>query len=270
PWQPTVTENAWRLAKEGNCLTFNGSENTNIIAFDEKHLQAHLNGFLPYNGPVSYKLNYHISDVKVSLLVQPQDEHSVLIITLTKYGRPCRAEVHFDGTCLLCDDRQVEPLRQTKLAPFGTAPVPIAFAVVDHQMILNVGGNQLLYEGSDDPKAWGYSNDAASSIYQVTLTAQGKPFTIPHLTLYRDVHYTNIDAMGHICRGAEGNPLTLGKNEFFVLGDNTAFSHDSRFWSEPSLSVSGATYPAGILPRENIIGRAVKIYWPPQRSKPIN
>ena len=45
-------------------------------------------------------------------------------------------------------------------------------------------------------------------------------------------------------------PRRVGEDEFFVLGDNRLNSHDSRAW--------------GMLPRENIVGKAWLCYWPPQ------
>jgi len=42
--------------------------------------------------------------------------------------------------------------------------------------------------------------------------------------------------------------IVLDDNEYFVLGDNTENAYDSRYW--------------GPLPRENIIGRVTRIYWP--------
>jgi signal peptidase I len=42
--------------------------------------------------------------------------------------------------------------------------------------------------------------------------------------------------------------VTLGRDEYFVLGDNTRSSLDSRYW--------------GPVPEKNIIGRATRIYWP--------
>ncbi len=42
--------------------------------------------------------------------------------------------------------------------------------------------------------------------------------------------------------------VTLGPEEYFVLGDDTRNSADSRYW--------------GAVPKKNIIGRATRIYWP--------
>jgi signal peptidase I len=42
--------------------------------------------------------------------------------------------------------------------------------------------------------------------------------------------------------------MLLGPNEYFVLGDNTENSRDSRYW--------------GPVPRKNIIGKVARIYWP--------
>jgi signal peptidase I len=44
----------------------------------------------------------------------------------------------------------------------------------------------------------------------------------------------------------------LDKDEFFVLGDNSAMSKDSRLWSRDYWWV----------PRKLLIGRALFIYWP--------
>jgi len=43
--------------------------------------------------------------------------------------------------------------------------------------------------------------------------------------------------------------------QYFVLGDNSASSQDSRYW--------------GFVPQENLLGKAIFIYWPPQRLRVI-
>lgn len=55
--------------------------------------------------------------------------------------------------------------------------------------------------------------------------------------------------------GKEGKKVTVPKDTLFVLGDNSASSHDSRYW--------------GFMPRRNIQGEAILIFWPPHRIRII-
>ena len=51
--------------------------------------------------------------------------------------------------------------------------------------------------------------------------------------------------------GGDGHPVKVPEDSYFVLGDNSGSSQDSRYW--------------GFVPKENVIGRAMFIWWPPWR-----
>ncbi|MCM8801559.1 MAG: signal peptidase I [Candidatus Omnitrophica bacterium] len=53
----------------------------------------------------------------------------------------------------------------------------------------------------------------------------------------------------------EGQPIVVPKGHVFVLGDNSRSSQDSRYW--------------GFLPKKNILGKAILIYWPLHRIRII-
>jgi signal peptidase I len=53
----------------------------------------------------------------------------------------------------------------------------------------------------------------------------------------------------------ENQKLVVPPDNYFVLGDNSGSSKDSRYW--------------GFVPKDNILGSAMVIYWPPQRIRII-
>ena len=59
-----------------------------------------------------------------------------------------------------------------------------------------------------------------------------------------------------------GNPITLANDEFFVLGDNSPNSEDSRWWNKPGIGNNGRNYRPGIVPRDYLVGKALFVYWP--------
>ena len=55
--------------------------------------------------------------------------------------------------------------------------------------------------------------------------------------------------------GQEGTEIVIPPDNYFVLGDNSAHSSDSRNW--------------GFVPERYVIGRACVIWWPPKRIKSV-
>lgn len=55
--------------------------------------------------------------------------------------------------------------------------------------------------------------------------------------------------------GDLGKKILVPEDSFFVLGDNSASSQDSRYW--------------GFVPRKNLVGKAMVIYWPLTRIRLI-
>lgn len=100
---------------------------------------------------------------------------------------------------------------------------------------------------------------------RVQIYADHLDIVLAHLLLERDVHYKNSAPTG-LPRGwgTTGNPIFLREGEYFVLGDNSPASQDSRLWTQPGayLLERGAGYQVGTVPADQLIGKAFFVYWP--------
>jgi signal peptidase I len=79
------------------------------------------------------------------------------------------------------------------------------------------------------------------------VTINGKILAEP--SVFKDITY--VGEIGNATYGTTGNPVKVPDDCYFMLGDNSANSNDSRYW--------------GFVPKKNIKGRAMLIYWPVTR-----
>jgi signal peptidase I len=115
----------------------------------------------------------------------------------------------------------------------------VEFAFVDRRVMLSVDGKEA-FPPIDLPPA---ANRSAVS-RPVWLGVKGVPINVRRFRLYRDVHYSRSG------RNAVYEPWPLGSDEYFMLGDNSPNSQDSRYWSQPGI------------PARNFLGKPLLLHQP--------
>lgn len=103
---------------------------------------------------------------------------------------------------------------------------------------------------------------------------EGGPFVLHRPAIERDLHYQPTTIAGGLPALATSplSPLELAPDQFFCCGDNSPASLDGRLWDRVDPWVYQALpTPAGIVPRELMLGRAFFVYWPSIRytAKPV-
>jgi len=84
---------------------------------------------------------------------------------------------------------------------------------------------------------------------RVKIGGEGARLQIRDLRVWRDLHYVAPpDAVSR-------RPVHLGADEYYLLGDNSRSSRDSRDF--------------GFLPADSIFGRPIWIVWPPRSIRPL-
>ena len=216
-----------------------------------------------------------VADVRLSAEadITRLDRTGYLELCLTKADHHFFARASGDGTVSLQHSKGTDSQRETwDHCPWSQddGPVLIALSHVDGVVAVEVNGRSVLestpeqYEITPEIARRQSLAPAASPI---RIAAQGARVALRHVLIERDVYYTSDMRYGFY--GVQGHPITLGPNDYFVLGDNSSNSLDARFaFSQergdpagPHLKGRG-DFQLGTVPGDQLIGRAFLVYWP--------
>ncbi|MBN2456048.1 MAG: signal peptidase I [Sedimentisphaerales bacterium] len=277
PYEPTFNEHKWRLpfrnAKDSawqlnknNPTQFeldSQGQSKNYLVYDTSYGNDFRTAYA-YNDVRDYKHMPYCSDLMMRFYVRPASTAGRVGIELGKYESRYTAWIDFTGEMVIesigADETKVLASKSIKAAAVNKA-VLVKFTNVDHQLIFRFGREELVYDLGRSPQAAGSIKLDIEPCVQILGSGE---LTLSHIAIFRDIHYTATRFFGAVeqARAVEGNPLTLGEDEFFVLGDNSPNSQDGRWWEEPGKGNNGSTYRKGIVPRDYLVGKALFVYWP--------
>jgi signal peptidase I len=183
---------------------------------------------------------------------------------LRKYRRYYKGRVDDEGrmTITRADGETERILAEEKIdLPPAGEPVLVKFANVDHLLKFEFNGQELIYDlGTAPGDAGPYLVEAEP---EVEIIASGE-LEVSHIAVYRDTYYLS-EWPGQSSRkglGTKDHPIQLGADEFFVLGDNSPASADSRWWEKAGIGNNGRQYRQGVVPRDYLVGKAFVVFWP--------
>ncbi len=211
-----------------------------------------------------------VGDLRLRADVTFEDAAGEFEIVLDRDGTVFRASVSAAGVARVTMSTaagETTEVGGVRTRPAGRGErLSIEFAHVDYRVYLRVRGEQVAAttDASYAPHLAALRHFRRVQPVGLRLAAGGGPLLLRNLRLERDVHYTY--RASDTRRAFAGEPFTLLAGEYFVLGDNSARSHDSREWFRvgPHLQADWEAdrYRLGTVRADQIVGRAFFVYLP--------
>jgi signal peptidase I len=297
PWRP-VSGSGWDQghdATTGRAFKFSNSSGSGELQFDPNanSTTQTLTDYLVYD----LTREYHrfpsaagspddegaiaVSDLKLVVNYQRISGDGPLRLKLSRQEsvpHTFTAEFNADTIRLLhatnAGESQIGPtLRLSDLGIKPADPIFIEFLNVDYRVTLRVNGKDAIvstpqdYHPNIDWLMQQFNNQRHGKPGSAVIEAGGQTCSLNHISLWRDVYYTNrlppSQGSRAVNSGSPRSPAELGSGEYFVMGDNSAISEDARYWTDKiDLPHEGLDVQSGRVPEQFMLGQAVFVYWP--------
>ncbi|MFW5653102.1 MAG: signal peptidase I, partial [Planctomycetota bacterium] len=243
------------------------------------------------------RIRYHVADLRIAATIRPDVDELRTAVELDAHRHTFRARIESDGTVAV----EMRPDGISTWTILATAQsdrfrlkadraTPIEFWHVDQALWLWIDNRVALhapYEWTADERlafAYGWTpeelerqprhalvqgrNEPESAALRWRFS--GSPLTMHRVQIDRDLYFRPQleNDYGPPARASHPENLAvLNEGEFFVCGDNSSASLDSRRLGEPVPWVQHAFVDrGGIIPRRLLIGKAFFVYFPSPES----
>ncbi len=208
-----------------------------------------------------------IGDVRVVTDLAFTDGPGVCRIELVRPPYSFAVELHRTGQLRLvlqntAADEPPRTLRSLSCPELGSGALhSVEFGHVDYCVYLKIDGRERCrtLDAECTPSVERLRASPGARPIEVYLCAQDLRLELHGLRIDRDVHYTS--RIDRVRRAGPGRPFTLQAGEYFVLGDNSPDSHDSREWTAAGPHLP-PDYRPGTVPADQIVGQAAFVYLP--------
>lgn len=209
-----------------------------------------------------------VGDLAVEFDLQVKEARGEVFIELVRGGTPLLCRINLQsGECTFSSPALPGFGPKATTAINTSGKYHILFTNVDDELRLYVDGEPVQF---DSPTAyeptkqmfeavghgWFGVQPGANDTAPVAIGADGAAVEISGLKVLRDIYYTSLDGQGPPPGSIEFELKQYADepqlDQFFVLGDNSPQSKDSRLWED------GQHY----VERKLLIGKALWIYWP--------
>lgn len=238
-------------------------------------------------GPKQLGLHW-VGDLALEFELEVKSTSGTFAMGLVEGGRTFRCQIDLaDGSA----EARIDALPQFR--PKARTPVKkpgryrIMWANVDDQLLLWVNNRIVRFDPPAEFPPLGNDRPTAEDLEPAWIEAIGGEFIVRHLKLYRDVYYIAVRGSPGAPRrevitdflAPTGEPLTaetihrtlsqwqiyaarktqmvhfpLRERQYFVLGDNSAESMDSRLWEDRNFEY--------YVDEDLLIGKALFVFWP--------
>ncbi len=213
-----------------------------VARLDAESHFAPVDDFVAYNSLSSRQGEYAVDELLLLVDFEHTPARGELALAARVDGREYVCRVDFAaGTLTLTEGADGPRLAEGTFSPSPADPCEVVLSTVDRQIGLALDGR------------WGFApyplDELRSASFvsrtPVSIGWRGGAAEIARVELSRDVFYTT---------GGKPNasdlPLRLDADEFFVLGDNSPVSWDSRGWPHPAV------------PRRLLVGKPFLVHLP--------